>query len=144
MAGVIQAVGGMPGQLLTDRYGVGPSVLRDLLNWFEIPSGVRPFAWTYRWAAGLTLALAAMGMWLLARRYNVRHKWAWVAATVGLGPMMMVLLAALHTLPLRVRCAACEKRRFANASRCGHCGAAFADPARRATEIFTSVSGGAA
>jgi hypothetical protein len=129
-ASVIDALGGLPwmnkAQWMPDRFQEGP--------WRAVL--MRHFGGSYWVGSGVTLVAVAVGMGLLARRYGVRHSWAWIAGAVIFGPVMLVVLVATHTLPQRVRCAACGKMHFVAAARCPRCGTTVASPALNGTEVF--------
>ncbi|HVT83172.1 MAG TPA: hypothetical protein VHM90_21215 [Phycisphaerae bacterium] len=93
---------------------------------------------------GISSLLAAVGMVVVGRRYAVRYLWAWAGAALVMGPVMILVLAALRSLPRRVACAHCGARAFAFLPVCGKCTMPLRKPGGNGTEVFAGTTGGAA
>jgi hypothetical protein len=132
--GILYSAGGLPWNLSIDYIHPRwlPGTDTSWQSWIETDGHV------YYWAIGMTLTATAICIWLLACRYNLRHKWAWAIGALIFGPVMLLVLATTHTLPRRVRCESCGKLRFPAALKCAHCGAVWPAPPRNGTEIFAS------
>ena len=59
-------------------------------------------AW-YGVVAGAVMLLSGVAMFFLARGSGVRFRVLWIAATLALSPMALVLLVCLHNLPRAIR-----------------------------------------
>jgi hypothetical protein len=99
------------------------------------------------WYAGTmaaVLLVSTAGMFFLARRYGARYWPVWMAATIALGPVMLLMLMAVRQRPQRETCAHCGRPRRVDATVCPCCLKPAPPPARRAIEIFSANAGGAA
>jgi hypothetical protein len=85
----------------------------------------------------LVLSGALMG--IATWRYGVRMAWLWVAGAMVFGPVMVGVLIATHSLPVRMKCPACGKGRFLWMKQCGNCGAENKSPELNGTEVFAKA-----
>jgi hypothetical protein len=148
--GMIRAACNWPFQELLRAMGLSRLLESDLPSdsaWYQGFFSIDPAYTASPWYLGpfaVTLLAAAAAMGLLARRYGLRWRWAWIAGTLAFGPVMLLVLPALYILPRTVPCPQCGRRRLPQAPRCGHCRAAWSAAPATGTEIFTASTGGAA
>ncbi len=134
--GVVDALTNMPAQaLLGTIVQTRNSLSENLYGVWHDRYGL-PDRRAYLGAAAVTLAIAGLAMWLLARRYAVRFKWLWILSALVFGPMMLLLLGAMHWLPRLLSCPNCRKPRRPSDALCPSCQAPFPAPPNLPTNIF--------
>jgi hypothetical protein len=85
----------------------------------------------------VALACAGLCFWLCRRHaFPIAATWGWTLLILLLGPLGLLLLAALQDWPARLPCGACGKRRVVARDTCEHCGVRFPEPGRLGIEIF--------
>lgn len=97
---------------------------------------------------GMLICLAAAVLvyvplaWWLGTRYafplKTRLWWSLLVLATGFPGLLAFL--GVNTFPAREPCPRCAKLRVVNRKHCEHCGAEFAAPERRGTEIFEPLN----
>jgi len=86
------------------------------------------------------LAAVVMNIWASRRYgYSARGRVVWIVLALTLGMAGVVLFWCLPELPARVKCAKCGRKRVVTRETCGHCGAGWARPEMKGTEVFEGV-----
>jgi hypothetical protein len=102
---------------------------------------VRPPVRHKSWFVPLLLALltvSVVAVVALSRRHSLSpsRTLLWVAITIALGPLGLVLMLAIVEWPVLEPCPACGRQRVVTRDSCEHCAAGVTKPAKDGTEIM--------
>jgi hypothetical protein len=116
-----------------------PSALLLLSPWLDRGEAPAVIPWAMvRVSLAVAVLICLPLSWWLGWRYRVplgaRLGWALFLLPTGIPGLLAFL--SLHEWPAREACPQCRRLRVVDREQCEHCGAGFAPPERKGTEIF--------